>query len=419
MNKRKNWIIIVLLALSIGLLLAINASAQKSAVWQQLCYGRVSIEDQGNGLLVSCFGDSEPTPEPGPTDTPLPDPTKTPAPEPNSTPPAQPTVTPAGLVDPYPEAPACATHDNRAYHGLWDSSRGCHYNHTHNDDPHLVDDIFGTDFYKWAGGEISYPWQTASAAGTENDVKHGGYGWLVRRDLPCDSEFTDGCITAFRALYHGIGSNHGAYTRYHSYWLEAQVCREDAPTDCGIVRVGGWQDSGDLMVDNITILDEPDNVNRFKLHYSGEHQPDGIGNENYATWYSASQESWAQVAVQFEDMWGLINRDGDAGELHLFCDDLSRCSNNGSRVQPHVIGAGVRNRYIALVDPDGDGYADFNGFVDRYGLPVTGCSQIDLDCIPLVLEQVPLGTLYQFRGGAREYDIYFDGKPSGWIDYPN
>lgn len=408
MNKQKNWIIMALIAICSGLFAAFNASAQMSATWQQLCHGRVSVEDQGDGLLVSCF-EGEPTP----------DPTNTPAPQPTDTPAPNPTATAVGNVQPYPDAPECPTHDDRAYHGLWDYERGCHYDHTHNDNPHDVDDIFGTAFYDWAGGEISYPWQTSSAAGTENEVKHGGYGWLVRRDLPCESDFADGCITAFRAIYHGIGSNHGAYTRYHSFWLEAQVCREDAPNDCGIIRVGGWQDTGDLLVDDLTILDEPNNVNRFKLHYSGNHKPDGVGNPNFGTWYSGNEQTWGQVAVQFEDMWGLVNRDGDATELHLFCDDLSQCANNGSKIQPHVIGSAIRSRYTRLVDPDGDGYADYNGYVDRYGVPVEGCTEISLDCVPLVLEHVPLGTTYQFRGDTREYDIYFNGSPSGWIDYPN
>lgn len=326
---------------------------------------------------------------------------------------------PARSTDPYPDAPACPSHDDRAYHGLWDAQRGCHYDHTHNDNPHDVDDIFGTAYYQRAGGEVSYPWQTFSDHGTENELKHGGYGWLVRRDLPCYSPFTNGCITAFRAQFHGIGSNQGAYVRYHSYWLEAQVCREDAPDDCGLVRFGGWQDTGDLMVDGIRVLDEPGSGNRFKLHYSGEHVPGGQGNANYGTWYSGSQQGWGQVVVQFEDMWGLINRDGDASDLHFFCDDLTQCTNNGSKVQVHLIGAGILGRYRQQVDPDGDGYADYNGYMDRYGVLVEGCTEIGLDCVPLILEHVPLGYRYQYRGDAREYDIYFDGEPSGWIDYPN
>jgi hypothetical protein len=326
---------------------------------------------------------------------------------------------PASFGPPVPTAPGCPTHNNRAYHGLWDSARNCHYNHTHKDNPHDVDDIFGTTYYQWAGGEISYPWQTSSHHGNENDVKHGGYTWLVRRDLPCQSQFTNGCVTAFRVQVHAIGSTQDAYVRYHSFWLEAKVCRKDAPTDCGIVRTGGWTDTGDLLVDNILILDEPLNGNSFKLHYSGSYLPDGVGNHNFGTWYSGSREGWATVAVQFEDMWGLINRDGNPEPVHLFCEDLTDCTNNGSKVQPHVIGAGIMGRYRRLVDPDRNGYADFNGYINRYGVPVTGCTTPGLDCVPLVLEHVPLGYLFQYRGTAREYDLYFGGEPSGWIEYPN
>ena len=65
---------------------------------------------------------------------------------------------------------------------------------------------------------------------------------------------------------------------------------------------------------------------------------------------------------------------------------------------------------------------------------MTSC-QISRDCVPLVLENVNITLDYQFRGGQtvdegrhptgraypaggyREYDVYFDNQPSGWIEY--
>jgi len=117
-----------------------------------------------------------PTPQPPtatlePTETPTPQP-PTAAPEPTETPtPQPPTATPEpdGDVEPYADAPACPSHDDRAFHALWDAERGCHYDHEHGDNPHDVDHIFGTEFYDWAGGEISYPWQTPDENGRRRD----------------------------------------------------------------------------------------------------------------------------------------------------------------------------------------------------------------------------------------------------------
>jgi len=97
------------------------------------------------------------------------DPALTPTPQP-------PTATPEpdGDVEPYADAPLCPSHDDRAFHTLWDAERGCHYDHEHGDNPHDVDHIFGTEFYDWAGGEISYPWQTPD----ENGVLFALRRWL-------------------------------------------------------------------------------------------------------------------------------------------------------------------------------------------------------------------------------------------------
>lgn len=364
--------------------------------------------------------------------------------------------------EPFAGAPACEHHAANTYHTLWNAELGCHYDHTHADDPHAVDDLFGTSAYVWMGGEISYPWQTFSDAGTENELKHGGYFWLVRTPAEvggCSSRFQDGCITAFRALSHFLMLDHGARTRYHSYWFEAQACREAAPDDCGILRTGGWFDTGDLLVDDQLILDEPRPVIRaprpFKLHYSNP----------FATWYPTSP--FVRVSMEVADAWGLVNLPADeAGEVQgvsagsgqqdhasFLCFGEPGCELNNSLIQPHIIAvqlplsvetsAGGRLRAAAIMDPDGDGHADFSGFVDRHGRilvnpdgsAVQACD-IGLDCIPLQIVNLHLGMQYQLRSlpsesrpdrhpsgraypapGYREYDIYFDGQPSGWIQY--
>jgi hypothetical protein len=59
-------------------------------------------------------------------------------PTPDKLPASAPTVDPMPGA-PYPEAPLCPDsgelHDNSLFHTLWDSARGCHYDHEHGQNP--------------------------------------------------------------------------------------------------------------------------------------------------------------------------------------------------------------------------------------------------------------------------------------------
>ncbi len=108
--------------------------------------------------------------------------------------------------------------------------------------PEILDGVLGTDFYAWAGGSISYPWQTFSGAGanyespaspTENEAKHNGYGWIVRQDEPCIVK-RGGCVTDARIQFHAIMAPPGAVTRFHSFSAEARVCNPDE-SQCGTI----------------------------------------------------------------------------------------------------------------------------------------------------------------------------------------
>lgn len=333
--------------------------------------------------------------------TPTPKPTSTPAP------------TPAPTDPPSSSVPLCADHDPTAWHGLYDAAKNCHYSHEHKQDPNAVNDIFGPVGALYTGQEISYPWQTFSAAGTENEMKHGGYGWLVSRDMGCSSAFADGCLTDFRVQYHAIMAAAGAVTRFHSFWLEARGCLESNPSRCGIIRTGGWADYGRLEIDGQTVAlpnDPSGSVSGRRIHYYN------TGSSNYGTWYG--NNAIALVAIQTADMWGLVNP-SNPSELHLFCPDF-RCRNNNSTMQAHAIGVVIPSAW----DNDGDGYVTYRGYTDRYGKIVNGCTQVGLDCVPLEVIDMPVGT-YQYRddthglGDTGRGD--FDVSPSGeyWITYPN
>jgi hypothetical protein len=236
---------------------------------------------------------------------------------------------------------------------------GCHYDHHHGDDPHSVDDIFGTDYYNWAGGSISYPWQTVNAQTgcLENDCKHTGYIWQVRRDQKCSSAFTNGCVVAFRALVHAMRRPRLGHPLPQR--PQAKVC-EDQPNIADLRS--GWRDTGDLLIDQ-PVIDYPDSINRFppwRRAITDRHWQRQPGGE------SLRGGMWS-VTVELGDMWGPIDPK-DPHRLQFYCDEPDdMCPWNGSRYQPHVIGVAFPPRFRSIVDPDRDGMADYEGFADRWG----------------------------------------------------
>jgi len=327
-------------------------------------------------------------------------------------------------TEPYPSAPACAFHNDRAFHALWNSAEGCHYDHHHGDDPHVVDDIFGTSLFDLMGGEISHPWQTFSAAGKENDLKHAGYFWHVRRGLQPEPG-QRAYIKAFRVLVHQHPSGRDAEVRFHSGAMEALVI--DARTgERGTIQIPGmWIDFGHLLVDGAKLEDvgltaEP---GRHKQHHSfGAPQ---------IIWYGATEAThtpdsrgriprgFVSVSTSIHDAWDFTSADNPSAIDDFACFPRRRCQNNATLLRPHLIVVQVPPTLMSLVDPDRNGIADWKGFTDRYGVPVQGCAAASLDCVPVTLKGVKtnIGSYRCNRAcgsSFREHDIYFDGRTSGW-----
>lgn len=346
-------------------------------------------------------------------------------------------------VAPYLDAPPCTEHDPIAWHGVWDFERGCHYAHTHNADPAQLDMLFGPVGAVYGGQTISYPWQTPH----ENEHKHEGYKWEVRRVEGCMTNSRgDNCIGAFRLLFHVVGL-FGANFRTHSFWIEAQVCDSMQET-CGIVKTGGWADFGILCVpykgDHVplTALDPNDpprrndgNVNCEPPPYRGHGPQDterGRDNSITYTWNSSPRYGYNQIVeydFQSRDDFGGINVT-DPTDLNFVCPDFTCASNHSTMLVYEVVIKVPRE-----LDDDGDGKVTYAGFNDRFGNIVEACEPLGPDCIPLQFDNIPVGTA-SFRVPLRpktphsEYDIYFCGTstcdvdepgatPAGWITYPN
>jgi hypothetical protein len=349
------------------------------------------------------------------TSTTTPSPTTAPG---TTIPPRTPTPT---ATAPPPDASACATHDPHAYHTLWNSALHCHYSHEHKDNPHEVDDIFGTQFYEWAGGEISYPWQTFAGAHDhypappapgvyENELKHIGYSWMVRRNLNCPSE---PCITDFRVQIHSLMGPVDAVIRFHSYWAEVRVRHSGG--QYGIIRRGGWMDFGHLEVngEHVPLPGDPatEDTGSRRLH----------GDTPYATWYGTNRNDFIGVAVLTADAWAPVDA-ADPAHMGFFCPDF-RCPQNYSTLEAHVVAVrtqryGRNNNYLDGSPIDTDlrtNYVAAAGYTDRYGNVVTNCSEPGLDCIPYEIINMPVLAFLQYRGDAREYDL---SPPNQyWIRY--
>ena len=383
-------------------------------------------------------------------------------------------------IQPYADAPACEdiglVHDDRAWHGIWDYENGCHWDHEHKMNPHDMDDVFGTKVYDWAGGEVSYPWQTFMGASdsfeehqpgtcTENGCKHEGNKWLHFRDRDSAEDIRGAlllgahAITDARVQYHQIGGQKGALTRFHSVWVEAKSCFNGEVSDetCGIYRGGGHLDFGrlnhpergiyaPLPGDPAEFANTPAELEPYRIHPIGKNSLDSWQSKGNHFNYlpedpTGSRRLKVGHGIHFiqgespsetdPEMFGVMNPDED-----FWCLDeetgLFTCSNNNSQAALFRTWVGIPKALDGSeYDEDGEvnGYFTFHGYTNRYGDIVEDCTETGLDCVPAEAENFPIGGCNHpegrcwsaFRGSAGQDTYEADVSPAGvnWIKYPN
>jgi hypothetical protein len=347
----------------------------------------------------------------------------------------------------------CPTHDPTRWHGLVDPVRRCRYDHEHKDDPRVLDGLFGPvgAWFGSPGRSISYPWQTFQGAGegypeapgpglSENELKHTGYGWGVRKGMVCRPAFgAEGCLTDIRLQVHAMPTVHDATTRFHSYSIEARGCIESR---CGIVREGGWIDYGRLRVDegkpsfveHVRLPGDPkehSGVNPRRIHKSPRNE------QRDATWYTQGgpwNHHLTWLGIRFETAAPVVPSDPfrELDWCTLEGRPRGACPWNGSWLEVHLVPITVP-RDLDARDGKRDGLVTLRSFRDRYGAPARGCRRVSLDCVPLVLERMPVGT-YQYRDDvqgvtAPDHDVSpaagifartgrLSPPSSWWIAYP-
>jgi len=325
-----------------------------------------------------------------------------------------------------------------------------------------MDDIFGTKIYEWAGGELSYPWETFAGAYdslesyepgtcTENECKHEGYHWLYFRDRTSQENINGALllgqhvVTDARVQYHQIGGQLGALTRFHSVWVEARACRngEVSNQTCGIFRGGGWLDlgrlnypdrgiyyplPGDPAVFGDAAISGPPEAEPYRIHAVGSGSLDSWQSEGNQYNYLPSDPTGdfrlrVGYGIHFPDSPGETdptNYGNSSANQQFWCYDeatnLYTCEFNNSSAALFRLWVTIPSSLDgSKYDEDGqaNGYFTFHGYTNRYGDIVEGCSAPGLDCVPTEAENFPVGGCGQPDGlckaayrGSLDQDLF-------------
>jgi hypothetical protein len=154
---------------------------------------------------------------------------------------------------PYPDAPLCPdsgeAHDHSLFHTLWDSTRSCHYDHEHGQNPFTAEVAAafpGFDLHGLIGGVgVGH---TNPSSPMENTHKHGGFKWDVTLSQSVGCLGGAGYPTGVDAMviqYHAFGDYSIEFeSRTHSAVGLLRQCQPGDPTDFGYVFVNQLQDYG-------------------------------------------------------------------------------------------------------------------------------------------------------------------------------
>lgn len=332
------------------------------------------------------------------------------------------------------EIPTCQAHSVTAWHSLVerDSSGAilCTYGHEHKDDPSGVDDLFGPAIYG-----SGHPWATPG----ENDEqgKHRFYGWQVVRGLACaPASGAQYSLTDFRGLGHWDG--HAAHaTRFHSFILDAKLCKAGDQSYSGRISTGGHVDYGNLELEGVGAIPQPQDSDPV----CGS--TDGNSKRTHGTpadprarfiWYGANGScSGAGIRVvslgafsMLKEEWGPVDPAAPNSPLLFYiCPPIGfGCPFNGSHLEPMHSVRFTIPRGADSLDGATDGKLTWSGLTNRYGYRVTACV-LGPDCIPFIAQNIIVGVPYSWRRDEhpslemREYDVADPETGDSLIVYPN
>ncbi len=397
------------------------------------------------------------------------------------------TGAPAVAGAPYPGAPLCPAlgeaHDTTLFHTLWDSERGCHYDHEHGENPFTpaVAAAFpGFDLRALLGGVgVGH---TNPSSPMENTHKHGGMKWQVLLGHPHGCEGFEGSnigVDASVIQYHAFGNYAVEFeARVHSVVALLRQCTVQNPTDYGYVYLVQHVDYGQRVAPyQGTVLPYPDEPQPayaagaapyFTIDCIGAacgsktstREAILAGNNNASTtWTSDPRHLVGSGSHLFEllfrarDTYQVVNIDHLAYPLAFawLCSEdggasyepLTGCRYNNSTTRVHEINGTIPAEWDNLRGFDTDsrvGRITAEGYVTRFGDLSLACTAPGPECFPLKLvaafvgyygSSLLTGKNVQFAAeGLPERDIYFCGGracaeddpgalASGWIGPDN
>lgn len=126
------------------------------------------------------------------------------------------------------------------------------------------------------------------------------------------------------------------------------------------------------------------------------------------------------LAVTIMDSWFLLDTQ-DMRSVDFICQPGQPCHYNGSLRGLNEAGIRILPEWDSK-DGVMDGFVTWSGYTDRFGNPREGCTTAGSDCVPFEMTHAPVGIGQKHSGidcGCMvwEYDNYFNGQPSGWIQF--
>ncbi len=253
--------------------------------------------------------------------------------------------TPGGLIAPTPDAPLCPdsgeAHDNSLFHTLWDSTRGCHYDHEHGQDPftpEVVTTFPGFDLRELIGGVgLGH---TNPSSPMENTHKHGGFKWDVTLSHSVGCIGGEGYPTGVDAMviqYHAFGDYSIEFeSRTHSAVGLLRQCQPGNPTDFGYMFVNQLQDYGQRVSPyQGGVLPYPD-------------APDPAYEPNLAPYFSVTCFGSTASCNKFPSIEAFLSRKNDASSTWI--SNPGKLTDSGSHLFALLFR--VRDNYQILDDSD-------------------------------------------------------------------
>ena len=388
---------------------------------------------------------------------------------------------------PYPDAPLCPdtgeAHDHSLFHTLWDSARGCHYDHEHGQNPFTPEVVaaFPSFELKALLGGVGVG-HTNPSGPMENMHKHGGFKWQVLLDHPNGCAGHEGStigVDASVIQYHAFGDYSVEFeARIHSAVALLRQCLTDNPTDYGYMylvqhvdygqRVSGYQG---------IVLPYPDQPQpTYKSGAAPYFSIDCIGttcptktqtrdsilalNSNASTTWTSDPEKLNgtgshlfELLLRARDTYQVLDRDDltypftfvwlcsqDGGVTY---SAIAGCRYNNSTTRVHEINGTIPADWDNLAGFDADprnGRITADGYVTRFGDLNMSCAAAGPDCHPIKMVGAFVGYYGSFLEPTKkdqfgpealpERDIYFcgtqvclEGDPSAtdssWIGQNN